>query len=116
MWDFQEIKVFKGLTETPENQIIWFEDGKLMLPTVNDMTKEVYKDIYSSEEIDAFREYFAEQYGHNIDSEFWNTPVLSINSDPDNPDGDGDGILDRYDREALRENRHSDYIIRGCSH
>lgn len=101
LWDFQEIKVFKGLTETPENQIIWFEDGKLMLPTVNDMTKEVYKDIYSSEEIDAFREYFAEQYGHNIDSEFWNTPVLPINSDPDNPDGDGDGIPDKLDSKAL---------------
>ena len=111
MWDFQEIKVFKGSTETPENQIIWFEDGKLMLPTVNDMTKEVYKDIYSSEEINAFREYFAEQYGHNIDSEFWNTPVLPINSHPNKKDSDGDGILDRYDREALRENRHSDYII-----
>ena len=103
LWDFQEIKVFKGLTETPENQIIWFEDGKLMLPTVNDMTKEVYKDIYSSEEIDAFREYFAEQYGHNIDSEFWRTPVLPINSHPIKPDTDGDGLNDNVDRAPFHK-------------
>ena len=104
LWDFQEIKVFKGLTETPENQIIWFEDGKLMLPTVNDMTKEVYKDIYSSEEIDAFREYFAEQYGRNVGSEFWNTPVLPINSHPTEPDGDGDGYNDIEDVSKLKNN------------
>ena len=101
LWDFQEIKVFKGSTETPENQIIRFEDGKLMLPTVNDMTKEVYKDIYSSEEIDAFREYFAEQYGQNVGSEFWNTPILPINSHPTELDGDGDGIPDKLDSRTL---------------
>ncbi|MCI5583836.1 MAG: DUF4474 domain-containing protein, partial [Anaeroplasma sp.] len=66
----------------------------LMLPTVNEMTKEVFKDIYSSEEIYEFREHFAEQYGHNIDSEFWSMPVLPINSDPSKPDADNDGLLD----------------------
>ena len=111
LWDFQEIKVFKGSTETPENQIIWFEDGKLMLPTVNDMTKEVYKDIYSSEEIDAFREYFAEQYGRNVGSEFWNTPILPINSHPTEPDGDGDGILDRYDGKPLIDDKFPSLFV-----
>ena len=67
------------------------------------MTKEVYKDIYSSEEIDAFREHFAEQYGHNIDSEFWVTSVLPINSHPIKPDTDGDGLNDNVDRAPFHK-------------
>ena len=94
LWDFQEIKIFKGITESTENQIIKFEDGELILPTINYMTKEVYKDFYTSEEITEFRECFAEQYGRDVDSEFWNTSVLPICSDPTQPDADNDGLLD----------------------
>jgi len=110
LWDFQEIKIFKGMGETSENQIIKFENGKLILPSVNEMTNIVFKDMYSRGEIIEFREHFAKQYGYDVTSKFWQMPVLPIISNPQMKDADGDGLNDNVDNAPFVQTEIPDFF------
>ncbi len=102
LWDFEEIKIYKGAVESEDNQIIKFENGELKLPTVDYMFDNVLSDIYTPEEIAEFKEYFFYEYG-DITSEFWSKTVLPIYSDPTKPDSDDDGLPDIFDQYRLTE-------------
>lgn len=84
------------------------QNGKVILPTFKecmDLEDSLFyvKSAYDRYEESIGKQLFAEKLS--------GIHILPIKSDPTLEDGDGDGILDKFDKEALRENVHSDYII-----
>ena len=97
LFDFEEVMFYSDCAE--ENEFIKFKNGNIELPQVADIMRifEV-NGIYAY--VDGGVEAARKQYG-DCWAIFLTEPVLPIISDPTSVDGDGDGILDRYDGEAL---------------
>lgn len=109
LYDFQEI-AFWGRGEynsyTGETEyfgLINFENGKIKLPTVNNLIS-IYGTGGTLYFVKKGIPNFESQYGDCWD-EFFTYPILPIKSDPTNINGDFDGIPDKLDGTPLYDSR-----------
>lgn len=95
LYDFQEIMFYNKIGI----RLVSVNNGVVHLPSVSQVMNE-----YASERlafVEAGLEKAKEQYG-NCWNDFCNTyTILPINSDPTNPDGDGDDLKDSFDPKPL---------------
>ena len=103
LWDIEEIRVYKGIEYTEENELIKInaETGEIEYPTVSYMFDNVLEGIYLTDDVQKFKEKFMRQYGLKDETEFWQKPVLPVLSNPDCKDSDDDDILDHLDKMPL---------------
>lgn len=100
--DFEEVMFHSDFVK--ESKFITFDNGVINLPQVADVMR-IFEENGEYAYVDGGIEKAREQYG-NYWAIFLTRPILPILSDPTNPDGDGDGISDELDGEALLSNKH----------
>ena len=113
LWDFQEI-----LFEVNEIPVITFDDeGNVELPTVYDVLYDdkaiegtYWKKFPMPAYVESGKKKAEEQYG-DCWNQFLQLAILPIISDPTHEDGDGDDILDIYDKKSLTDDNFPSLFV-----
>ena len=113
LWDFEEVMFYLC-----GNPVIYFDEyGEIALPTVKDIIGDgngkaatYFKNFPMPAYVKSGYDKAKEKYEDCME-EFENYPILPIWSDPTNPDGDGDRILDKFDGQSLQYNDYPEMFI-----